>query len=81
MDTIDLEFKFEHKKRKILARIETLKEEWENMWKRCVGNPQAEALAVQAKLHIQLMEAEALDDIQELTHEIEAVKKKMGTCE
>jgi len=76
MDILDIEFKFEQKKRKILARIENLKEEWQTIWERCVGDPQAEALAVQAKLKIQLMETEAQDDLKELEREIETVKDK-----
>jgi hypothetical protein len=86
MDTLDIEFKFEQKKRKILARIEKLKEEWQAMWGRCVGNPQAEALGVQAKLEIQLMETETLDDLKELEREINIIREKanegdeLGTC-
>jgi hypothetical protein len=74
IDTFDIEFKFEKTKRKILAKIDALKEEWQTIWEKCAGNPEAEALAVQAKLRIQLMETEALNDIKELELEIEASK-------
>ena len=77
MDTIDIEFKFEHKKRNILAKIEKLKEEWQSMWERCIGIPEAEALAVQAKLKIQLMEAEALDELKEIEGEIDMLREKI----
>ena len=79
IDTFDIEFKFEKTKRKIMAKIEMIKEEWQKVWGECAGSPEAEALAVQAKLRIQLMETEALNDIKELEQEIESVKKEMGT--
>jgi hypothetical protein len=78
MDTIDLEFDFERRKRRILARIEKLKEEWQEIWGKCLDNPQAEALAVQAKLRIQLMETEALDDLKEMQEKIDRAKDYDG---
>ena len=77
MDTLDLEFKFEHRKRDIFAKIEGLKEEWQALWAKCIGNPEAEALAIQAKVKIQIMETEALDDLKELEREINELKEKV----
>jgi hypothetical protein len=75
MDTIDIEFDYECRKRRILARIEKLKEEWQRIWEKSLGNPQAEALAVQAKLNIQLMEIEALDGFKEIMAKINKSKE------
>jgi hypothetical protein len=77
MDTLDIEFEFEHRKRKVLAKIEKLKEKWQAMWERCIGDPQAEASAVQARLDIQLMETEALDELEKLKRKIDIIRDKV----
>lgn len=78
MNILDIEFKFELKKRKILARIEEVKEEWRAIWERCVGDPQAEAIAVQAKLYIQLVETEAFEVIKEMEQEVNILREKIN---
>lgn len=78
MDTLDIEFEYELRKRKILAKIEKLKDEWLTIWENCVGNPDAEALAVRAKLHIQLMETEAADDFDDIERKIEAIRNRIN---
>ena len=74
MGIADIEFKFEINKRKVLARIQNLTEEWQAAWDRCQGNPEAEALAIEAKLKIQLLGTEWLDELNSITEEIKKVK-------
>ena len=78
MDTVDIEFEYECRKRKILAKIEKLKDKWQAIWESCAGNPDAEALAVRTKLHIQLMEAEAADDFKDIERRIEAINNRIN---
>ncbi|MFA6548367.1 MAG: hypothetical protein WCT39_00345 [Candidatus Margulisiibacteriota bacterium] len=73
MANLELEFRYETVKRKVLGRIEEIKREWETTWTEAQGHPEAEAKLIALKLKIQLMETEAQDELRELEQQIAGI--------
>lgn len=70
MSNLELELYFEQAKRNILSKIQKTKEKWERIWREALGNPTAETELIHLKLEIQIMEAQALEELEGMEEKI-----------
>jgi hypothetical protein len=75
MSDIELEFYFEQKKRNILAKIQRIKDRWQDDWQESQGNLAAENNLIYLKMEMQVGETEALEELRLLE---EKVKRASG---
>ena len=74
MHNLEIKLSFERTRNRILNKIQRSKEEWQWVWQEAQGKPEAETALVHLKLEIQIMEAQALDELKELDERI----KRLG---
>lgn len=79
MNNLDIISSFEQSKNRILNKIQKTKEEWQRVWREAQGNPAAETQLIHAKLEIQIMEAEALEELAKLEEKIKGFTENLLT--
>lgn len=70
MDNLEIKLSFERSKREILDKIQKVNEKWQRFWQEAQGNPVAEASLIQLKLEAQIMEIEALEELNRMEEKI-----------
>ncbi len=73
-ENLELEFYFERMKNEILNKVRKSKEKWQKIQRKALGDPAAENELIQLKLQIQIMEAQALEELERLEKKIKGTE-------